>query len=43
MYVVLKLVIPTKLTRAQKKLFKELSETELKEEAEFKKFDKYNK
>ena len=40
MYVVLKVVIPTKLDRGQKKLFEELSETNL-ETNEFKKIKEY--
>ena len=41
MFVILKLVIPTKLSKSQKKLFKELDETDLETE-EFKKFRKLN-
>ena len=40
MYVVLKVVIPSKLDRNQKKLFEELSETNL-ETSEFKKVREY--
>lgn len=43
MYVVFNVVIPTKLTRQQKDLMKELSETELDDETEFKKFNKFLK
>ena len=41
-YVVLKLVVPQSLTREQKELFKSLSETNLRKENEFSKFDKLN-
>ena len=40
MYVVLKVVIPSKLDRSQKKLFEELSDTNL-ETNEFKKIKEY--
>ena len=41
MFVITKVIIPTKLDRNQKKLFKELSETELDNNAEFKEYKKY--
>ena len=41
MYVVLDVVIPSKLDRKQKDLFKQLAETDLKTDSSFKKFDKY--
>ena len=41
-YVVLKLIVPRKLSRDQKKLFTELDETGMYDEEEFKRFDKYN-
>lgn len=41
MYLITKVIIPNKLDRTQKSLFKELDETNLKKEAEFKNFDKY--
>jgi len=41
MYVVLDVVIPSKLDRNQKELFKELAETELDNDACFKNFKKY--
>ncbi len=40
MYVVLKLIIPTKLTHEQKELFKKLSNTDMENEKEFKEFKK---
>lgn len=43
MYVILKVIIPTKLNRKQKKLFEELAETGLEEEPAFKTFKKYLK
>lgn len=43
MYVVLDVVIPTKLDRKQKELFKELSKTELDSDIAFKKFNKHLK
>lgn len=43
MFVVLKLVVPTKLSKEQKKLFKALSDTDLENAEEFKKFNKLNK
>lgn len=41
MYVVLDVVIPTKLDRKQKDLFKQLSETDLASDSAFKEFNKY--
>lgn len=41
MYVVINVVIPTKLSKSQKELIKELSETDLESESEIKKFKKY--
>ena len=41
MYVVLDVVIPTKLDKKQKELFKELSETDLDTDSTFKDFKKY--
>ena len=41
-YVVLKLVVPRKLSRDQKNLFSELDETNMNDEEEFKRFNKYN-
>ncbi len=41
MYVITKIIIPTKLDRNQKKLFKELSETDLDNNSEFKEYKKY--
>ncbi len=41
-YIIYNVVIPTKLDRAQKKLIKELSETDLEQEEQFKKFYQYN-
>ena len=41
MYVVLNVVIPTKLDRKQKDLLKQLDNTNLSNEPEFKKFEKY--
>lgn len=43
LYITLKLVLPTKLTRAQKELFNELSETPLDDNEEFRRFEKLNK
>ncbi len=42
-YVSLKLIIPTKLSRTQKDLIKELSDTDLENTDEFKKFNKLNR
>lgn len=41
MYGIIKVIIPTKLDREQKKLFKSLSETKLDNDSEFKKYHKY--
>ena len=41
MYVVYKVVVPTKLSMAQKRLFKELADTNLEDSLEFKEFKKY--
>ena len=43
MFIVLKLIIPSKISKEQKKLFESLSKTDLDKEDEFKKFDKLNK
>ena len=43
LYIKLKLVLPTKLTRTQKELFNELAKTELDDNDAFRKFDKLNK
>lgn len=43
MYVIIKVIIPTKLSKDQKQLIEALSKTELKEDAEFKKIEKYLK
>lgn len=43
MYVVFNVIIPTKLNRKQKELFKELDDTDLEDESEIKKFKKYVK
>ena len=40
-YVVLDVIIPTKLDRKQKELFKELSKTDLENDSSFKEFKKY--
>jgi len=40
MYVVVDVIIPTKLTKKQKELFKELSETDLDNDSEFTKYNK---
>lgn len=42
-YCVLKLIIPTSLSRKQKSILEELEETDLDDEAEIKKFNKLNK
>ena len=42
-YCVLKLIIPTSLSRKQKSLLEELSETDMYDETAFKKFDRLNK
>lgn len=41
MYVIYKVITPTKLSGTQKKLMKELAETDLEDSSEFKKFNKY--
>ncbi len=41
MYVVIKVVIPTKLSKDQKKLFDQLSKTNLEDSSEFKKYKEY--
>ncbi len=41
-YVIYNVIIPTKLDRKQKKLIKDLSETDLSDEEQFKKFNEYN-
>ena len=43
MYVVIDVVVPTKLSKEQKKLFEQLAKTDLENEEEFKKFKKYSK
>ncbi len=43
MYVVVNILMPTKLTRKQKSLLEELAETDLETEPEFKEFKKYIK
>lgn len=43
LYIVLKLVLPTKLSKTQKELFNELSETELDDNEAFRRFEKLNK
>ena len=40
MYVIVNVIIPTKLTKKQKDLFKELALTELDNDSEFTKFNK---
>ncbi len=42
-YCVLKLIIPTSLSRKQKSILEELDETDLDDEPEFKRFEKLNK
>lgn len=42
-YVILKLIVPAKLSRTQKELLEELSETDLENNEEFKKFNKLNR
>ena len=42
-YCILKLIIPTSLSRKQKSLLQELEETDLEDEAAFKKFNRLNK
>lgn len=41
MYLITKIIIPTKLDRKQKSLFKDLDDTDLFDEKEFKKFQKF--
>jgi len=41
MYLIMNVVIPTKLDRKQKQLFKDLAKTDLDNDSEFKKFNKY--
>lgn len=41
LYAVINVVVPTKLSRSQKELIKELADTDLESEAEIKKFKKY--
>ncbi len=41
MYVIIKVITPTKLTKEQKKLFEQLSKTDLEEGSEFSKIKKY--
>ena len=41
MFVVTKIIIPTKLDRNQKKLFKELADTDLENSSEFREYKKY--
>lgn len=43
MYVITKVVVPTKLSRDQKKIFEELEKTKLDDNSEFKKIEKYIK
>lgn len=43
LYITLKLVLPNKLTRTQKELFKDLSKTELDDNEAFRRFEKLNK
>lgn len=43
LYVSLKLIIPNKLSRKQKELFEELSNTDLEDDAVFSKFERLNK
>ena len=43
MYVIIKVIVPDKLSREQKKLIEELNNTELNNNLEFKKIDKYIK
>ena len=42
-YLVLKLIIPTSLSRKQKSILEDLEDTDLEDSVEFKKFDKLNK
>ena len=41
MYVIYDVIIPSKLSMSQKKLFKELNETDLRNDSEFRNFEKY--
>lgn len=41
MYVITKVIIPTKLSRDQKKLFEQLNDTNLEDSIEFKKYKEY--
>ena len=41
MYLIIKVIIPTKLDRKQKQIFKDLAKTDLDDDVEFKKFKKY--
>ena len=41
-YLIYNIIIPTKLDRNQKKIIKELSETNLDNEEQFKRFNQYN-
>ena len=41
MYVIIKVMIPTKITREQKKLLTELDDTNLETNSEFKEFERY--
>lgn len=43
MFVLIDVVTPTKLTKEQKKLFEQLAKTDLENEDEFKKYNKYSK
>ena len=43
MYIILKVVVPTKLNREQKKLLEQLQKTELDNSEEFKIYNKYLK
>lgn len=43
LYIILKLIIPTKLTKTQKELFNDLSKTELDDNEAFKRFEKLNR
>ena len=42
-YCVLKLIIPTSLSRKQKSILQDLEDTDLEDEAVFRKFDRLNK
>jgi molecular chaperone DnaJ len=43
LYIVLKLILPTKLSKTQKELFNELSKTDLDDNEAFRRFEKLNK